>query len=126
MSNATLLIVEDDTAFAYALTRHLESYNYRVITVPSSLEALKEFDRQPVDLVITHIHLLKGEPHVLSLARTIPNAKPRIPVILVTAYPELLEAETALPGLVFHKPVELATLRNAVKACLGSSLAGSV
>jgi len=40
---------------------------------------------------------------------------------LVTAYPELLAGETSLPGLVFHKPVELTTLRSAVKACLGNS-----
>jgi CheY-like chemotaxis protein len=120
-SEATILIVEDDAAFAYAVQRHLEMHHYRVIAVGSSMEALKQFDQQDVDLVITDIRLLKGEPHGLSLARTIRNAKPRIPVILVTAYPELLAGETALPGLVFNKPVELTTLRNAVKACLGTS-----
>ena len=66
--------------------------------------------------------LLKGEPHGLSMARTIRNKTPKIPVILVTAYPELLEGETGLPGLVFHKPVELATLHSAVRACLGRSV----
>jgi len=125
-SQSVILIVEDDAAFAYAVKRHLETHDYRVIAVGSSMEALKEFERQPIDLVITDIRLLKGEPHGLSLARTIRNAKPRIPVILITAYPELLENEAALPGLVFNKPVELATLRNAVKACLGSAQAGSV
>jgi len=120
-SEATILIVEDDAAFAYAVQRHLEMHHYRVIAVGSSMEALKQFEQQHVDLVITDIRLLKGEPHGLSLARTIRNAKPRIPVILVTAYPELLAGETSLPGLVFNKPVELTTLRNAVKACLGTS-----
>ena len=85
------------------------------------MEALNQFDREHVDLVITDIRLLKGEPHGLSLARTIRNARPRIPVILVTAYPELLAGETALPGLVFNKPVELATLLNAARACLGKA-----
>ena len=120
-SEATILIVEDDAAFAYAVKRHLEMHHYRVIAVGSSMEALKQFEQQHVDLVITDIRLLKGEPHGLSLARTIRNAKPRIPVILVTAYPELLAGETSLPGLVFNTPVELTTLRNAVKACLGTS-----
>ena len=121
MSEATILIVEDDAAFAYAAQRHLESCNYRVISAVSSLEALEKFDEQPVDLIITDIRLLQGEPHGLSLARIIRQRKPKIPVILITAYPELLEGESTLPGLVFHKPIELATLRNAVKACLGNA-----
>ena len=120
-SQPTILIVEDDAAFAYAVRRHLESNKYSVISVESSMEALNHFDRQHIDLVITDIRLLKGEPHGLSLARTIRNARPKIPVILVTAYPELLAGETAIPGLVFNKPVELATLLSAVRACLGQS-----
>jgi CheY-like chemotaxis protein len=122
---ATILIVEDDTAFGYAVKRHLESHDYSVVSASSSLEALKEFETQTIDLVITDIRLLKGEPHGLSLARTLRQKKPRIPVILVTAYPELLQGEPSLPGLVFNKPVELATLRSAVKACLGSTPPGS-
>ena len=117
---ATILIVEDDPAFAYAVQRHLEGHKYRVISVENSMDALNQFDRENIDLVITDIRLLKGEPHGLSLARTIRNARPRIPVILVTAYPELLAGETAIPGLVFNKPVELATLLGAVRACLAT------
>src|SRR5262245_30583359 len=121
----TILVVEDDTAFSYALKRHLESHDYEVVAASSSLEALKEFDKQTIDLIITDIRLLKGEPHGLSLARTIRQKKPKSPVILVTAYPDLLEGEPSLPGLVFNKPVELATLRSAVKACLGSTPPGA-
>jgi CheY-like chemotaxis protein len=122
---AKILVVEDDTAFCYAVKRHLEAHDYEVIAVASSLDALKEFEQHTIDLVITDIRLLKGEPHGLSLARTIRQRKPKIPVILVTAYPDLLEGEPALPGLIFHKPVELTTLRNAVKTCLGNSEAGA-
>jgi two-component system response regulator HydG len=118
---AIILIVEDDVAFGYALKRHLEAHDYDVVAASSSVEALKEFEQQTVDVVITDIRLLKGEPHGLSLARMIRQKKPRIPVILMTAYPDLLQGESSLPGLVFHKPVELATLRNAVKTCLGTS-----
>ena len=120
MTGATILIVEDDAAFAYALQRHLESNNYRVVAAASSTEALKKFDSERIDLVITDIRLLQGEPHGLSLARSIRKRQPEIPLILVTAYPELLAGE-APPGLLFHKPVELATLRGAVEACLGEA-----
>jgi two-component system cell cycle sensor histidine kinase/response regulator CckA len=118
----TILIVEDDAAFAYAAQRHLEGQGYKVISAGGSIEALEIFEKQAIDLIITDIVLLKGEPHGLSLARTIRNKRPKIPVILVTAYPELLKDEPGLPGLVFNKPVELATLHSAVRACLGRSV----
>jgi len=43
---------------------------------------------------------------------------PDIPIILVTAYPELVQHKDELPGPVFYKPVELSTLRRAVEARL--------
>jgi CheY-like chemotaxis protein len=117
---ATILIVEDDAAFAYAVRRHLEGHNYRTLTAASSSEALEKFESEPIDLVITDIRLLQGEPQGLALARSIRARQPEIPLILVTAYPELLAGE-APPGIVFHKPLELATLQSAVSACLGNA-----
>jgi CheY-like chemotaxis protein len=116
--DATVLIVEDDSVFAYAVKRHLERYHFRVICVESSIEALKQFDTEDIDVLIADVRLLEGEPHGLSLARTLRTQRPKLSVILVTAYPELLEGERALPGLVLNKPFELATLRDAIRACL--------
>jgi|SRR6185295_14281726 len=114
----TILIVEDDAAFAYAAWRHLEANGYRVVTVNSSMAALKKLDTESVDIVVTDIRLGKGEPHGLALARMIKNKSPNLPVILVTAYPDLVKTESDLPGQIFFKPVELSTLRNAVESAL--------
>jgi DNA-binding response OmpR family regulator len=116
--DATVLIVEDDPVFSYAVKRHLERHHYRVICVTSSMDAFKQFENEQIDVLIADVRLLDGEPHGLSLARTLRNKRPTLPVILVTAYPELLEGDSALPGLVLHKPFELATLRDAITACL--------
>jgi CheY-like chemotaxis protein len=49
-------------------------------------------------VVVTDINLPEGEPHGLALARMIKNKKPHVPIILMTAHPELLNKEVALPG----------------------------
>src|SRR5262245_47501002 len=116
--DATVLFVDDDPVFSYAVKRDLERYHFRVISVDSSIEALKQFDEEKIDVLIADVRLLEAEPHGLELARNLRQKRPKLPVILVTAYPELLEGETALPGLVLQKPFELATLRDAIRACL--------
>lgn len=116
----TVLVVEDDAAFAYAIWRHLRKFGLRVRTVSGSTAALQILESTKIDLVITDIRLLKDEAQGLSLARTIKQRTPDTPVILVTAYPELLKGEDPLPGPVFEKPVELSTLRNAVTNSLAA------
>src|SRR5262245_41930542 len=108
------------------MKRYLEKQNYRVIAAGSSMEALNQFEAHAIDLVITDVVLLKGEPHGVSLARTIRHAKPQIPVILVTGHASLLQEETALPGSVIEKPVDLRTLLSAVKDRLGRSPPGTI
>jgi CheY-like chemotaxis protein len=115
----TILIVEDDAAFAYAASRHLENAGYRTIVVGSSMAAFEKLDGGRVDLVITDVRLLDGEPHGLALGRMIGTRRPKIPVILVTAYPDILEGE-ALPGPVLRKPVDLSTLSQAVRTSLAA------
>ncbi len=112
-----ILIVEDDAAFAYAASRHLESAGYRTIVVGSSMAALGKLDNSPVDLVITDVRLLDGEPHGLALGRMVGARRPKIPVILVTAYPDVLEGQ-ALPGPVLCKPVDLSALSQAIRTSL--------
>jgi CheY-like chemotaxis protein len=120
---ARILIVEDDDAFAYAASRHLEKEGYRTVVVHGSMAAFDALDAADIDLMVTDIRLIEGEPHGLSLARTIGNRRNRIPSILITAYPEILEGEPDLPGPVLHKPIELITLSATIKACLAEAAA---
>jgi len=55
--------------------------------------------------VIADVRLNGGEPHGVALGRMIGNRDPEMPVLLVTAYPDLVEKEKPLPGPVFPKPV---------------------
>jgi CheY-like chemotaxis protein len=115
-SRPTVLIVEDDEAFAYAASRYLESRGYRSVVASGSMAAFRELDKQSVDVVVTDVSLGKNEPHGVSLGLMIRNRDPDMPVLLVTGFPDLLDAP--LPGPAMIKPVDLPQLAAAVESSL--------
>jgi CheY-like chemotaxis protein len=117
-ARSTVLIVEDDQIFAYTASRYFGSLGYTTVVASGAFMAFRELDRQPVNAVITDVRLNSGEPHGVALGRMIRNRDPEMPVLLVTAYPDLVEKEKPLPGLVFSKPVELRQLAIALESAL--------
>ena len=114
----TLLIVDDDEAFAYAASRYFQGLGFEAIVADGSISAFRELERKSIDVMIADVRLGSGEPHGISLGRMVRNVKREMPVLLVTAYPELLEREKPLPGPSFVKPVDLKLLASAVRASL--------
>jgi DNA-binding response OmpR family regulator len=112
-----VLFVDDDVAFADAAARSLEAVGMRTAVALGST-ALDEFDSSAVDVVVTDIKLRAGAAHSVALERMIRHKSPRVPIILMTTYPELVEGEVALPGAVLYKPGELAELCRKIKARL--------
>jgi DNA-binding response OmpR family regulator len=110
-----VLLVDDDAAFADAAARSFESMGMRTVVALGSMAAIDGFDSNAIDVVVTDINLPEGEPHGLALARMIKNKKPHVPIILMTAHPELLNKEVALPGAALCKPLEIAELCRAIK-----------
>lgn len=113
-----VLFVDDDAAFADAVARSLESAGMRTVVALGSVAALDAFDSHAIDVVVTDIKLPAGEAHGLALSRMIRNKKPRVPIILMTTYSELLEGEIALPGAALCKPIELAELCRSIRVRL--------
>ena len=91
-----------------------------MITVNSALDALAQLENTKIDIVITDVRLSQDGPDGILLARMIGQEDATIPIILVTAYPELVQHREELPGQVFYKPVELSTLRRAVESRLAA------
>jgi len=110
-----VLLVDNDAAFADAAARSFESVGMRTVVALDSMAAIDCFDSNAIDVVVTDIKLPEGEPHGLALARMIKNKKPHVPIVLMTAYPELLKKEVALPGAALCKPLEIAELCRAIK-----------
>jgi len=107
--------VDDDAAFADAAARSFESVGMRTVVALGSMPALDVFDGDEIDVVVTDVKLPAGEPDGSVLARMIRNRRPQVPIILMSAHPELLENEVASPGAARCKPLEIAELCRAIR-----------
>jgi len=110
-----VLLVDDDAAFADAAARSLEAVGMRTILALGSMDALNAFDGNTIDVFVTDVGPPAGEAQALALAQMIRNKGVRMPIILITAYPELLEGKVALPGSARCNPFELAELCREIK-----------
>jgi CheY-like chemotaxis protein len=113
-----VLLVDDDAAFADAAARSFESVGMRTVVALDSTAALDAFDSNAIDVVVTDIKQPAGEPCGTALVRMIRNKKPQVPFILMTAHPELLTKEIAVPGAKPCEPLEIAELCRAIRVRL--------
>ena len=93
MSAAHVMIVEDETAFADALTVGLEREGFRVTVVGDGATALREFARIDPDVVLLDV-MLPGVSG-LDVCREI-RATSAVPIIMVTAKSEEIDAVLGL------------------------------
>jgi two-component system response regulator FlrC len=111
MSDATVLIVEDDPALREALSDTLELSGYRVCTAQEGGAALKKMQQEPVSMVVSDVQMQPMDGHTfLKESRKI---QPEIPVLLMTAYGSIEKAVMAMhDGAVDYlvKPFEAEVL----------------
>src|SRR5215470_7453621 len=83
-----ILVVDDEPFVCDAVKMMLEFDGHVVETANSGPEALAVLERATFDLVITDfaMPLMKGD----ELALTIKARNPRLPVVMITAYAEML------------------------------------
>ena len=117
----TILFVEDDEIFRYAACHYLQAKGYSVVDVPSSLNALRVIDKGGIDVLIADVALYPKEPHGVALARMIRSKHPNIRILFVTGVKDIEQLESAIPGEVLYKPVDLADLSRKVQQLLGAS-----
>ena len=82
MSEATVLVVEDETSFVEALTIGLEREGFAVEVAVDGVEALERFDEVDPDLVLLDVML----PRIsgVDVCRQL-RKKTKVPIIMVTA-----------------------------------------
>jgi len=83
--SSTVLLVEDNPDVAAASTSLLEQLGYYVRRVADAEEALREVERDGIDLVFTDI-VMPGKMDGLALARRLREIRPDLPVLLATGY----------------------------------------
>ena len=79
-----ILVVDDDLSILRLYKEELEEEGYTVVTASTGVEALEQFEKEAPDLVSLDIQL----PDVdgIKLLRQMKEKRPRLPVIMSTAY----------------------------------------
>src|ERR1700676_897990 len=80
-----VLLIEDNPEVADASAGFLEQLGYSVRWVSDAATALKEIERDGIDLIVSDI-VMPGSVDGLKLARTIRAKHPDLPILLTTGY----------------------------------------
>jgi CheY-like chemotaxis protein/multidrug efflux pump subunit AcrA (membrane-fusion protein) len=116
---ATILVVDDDEVLLQVLSRVLRREGHTVFAVASVAQALESAEQQTPDLALLDLALPDGDG--VDLARKLRDRRPRLPMILMTAYPLRLRDQGDFSRFfvrVLTKPADLAELRDAVHTAL--------
>lgn len=89
-----ILVVEDDLALAEALEVTLEVSGFLPVMANSAAEALEQLQQQPVNLVLSDVHMQGMDGH--DLLRRVKELYPDIPMLLMTAYATVEKAVEAI------------------------------
>lgn len=114
-----ILIVDDDPQFLDVLESILTEDGFDVARAGSGGEAIKAFDRDHYDLVVTDKRMPGGSG--VELVRHIKDVRPSTPVIMVSAFgtgDDMSRPEEEGIFKFLRKPVRLPTLMGAVEEAL--------
>ena len=89
-----ILIADDESEMRVALETTLERENYQLVCAVDGKEALKEFESQVFDMVLTDVRMPKLSG--LELLREIKERSPQTPVVMMTAYGTIDNAVEAM------------------------------
>lgn len=114
-----ILVVDDEPFVCDAVKMMLAFDGHEVVTANDGREALSIFEKGKFDLVITDFAMpgMKGD----ELASAIKSRAPGQPVVMITAYAEMLQSSgKRMPGVDFliSKPFLLEHLREAISTVL--------
>ena len=122
-----ILVVDDDAVQLDLRKQLLEVAGYQVETALSAQQTERRLERAPADLVILDLRFPNalGEPdaqQVLALIRRIRDLGCRVPVIVLSGWPDDLygEPEERLVSCILVKPVKTREFLDAIRGLLTS------
>jgi PAS domain S-box-containing protein len=107
-----VLLVEDNPDVAAVSTSLLEQLGYTVRRVPDADTALREIQRESVDLVFSDI-VMPGKMDGLTLAYRLRELRPELPILLATGYSDAA-AHVRGDFPILRKPYEIHELSQAI------------
>lgn len=118
----SIAVVDDDQRILKSLENLLESADHTVHLFPSATALLESGRLAEIDCLISDIDMPVMDG--LELLRVVRAARPGLPVIFITGYPDLLKQWPPLDGSnprCFTKPFDGPELLTAVSDALGHS-----
>ena len=110
--SGTVLLVEDNPDVAIVSAGLLEQLGYTVRRVANAEAALRELERDGIDLVFSDI-VMPGKMDGLGLARHLREVRPGLPILLTTGYSDAaLNVRGDFP--ILRKPYEIHELSQAI------------
>jgi CheY-like chemotaxis protein len=105
VSNARILVVDDDSVCGDATARVLRAAGFEVFLAPDYRLALEDLEStRPIDLLITDI-VMPDRVNGLALSRMARMRRPELKVIYLTAY-DIPGLEDEAAGPVLRKPID--------------------
>jgi PAS domain S-box-containing protein len=110
--SGTVLLVDDNPEVAAVSTSLLEQLGYTVRRVANAEAALREIERDGIDLVFSDI-VMPGKMDGLDLARHLKAMRPQLPILLATGYSDAaVNVRGDFP--ILRKPYEIHQLSQAI------------
>ena len=122
LQKENILIVDDDIGILELIQRHLQSLDYHTFKAVSVKEAVVILRDTEIDLLITDLKM--PEVDGFELIQFVSEHYPGIPKLVVTGYPSVQDALSAIKsGVVDYlvKPFTKAELKQAVEKSLSTS-----
>lgn len=112
-----ILIVDDDQHIRRLYKEELEEEGYDVVVAATGTEALELFEKENPDLVT--LDILMPDIDGIKLLRQMKERKPRIPIIMSTAYDYRDDFAVWASEAYIVKSSELTDLKETIKKLLG-------
>ncbi len=115
----TILLVEDEPQVREVAARVLGGFGYRVVAAESAEAAMRRFDENRVDLLVTDLVMPGTDGR--ELARTLTEKNPKLRTLFISGYTEaaMLHRGALAPGSrLLDKPFSPAMLASRVRAVL--------
>jgi len=101
---ATVLCIDDEQTALQLRQTVLESAGYRVLTAKSGALGIQSFKSEPVHAVVLDYWM--ADMNGMQVAREIRKLNPSIPIIILSAYGELLDESLGIADLWIRKGEE--------------------
>ena len=111
-----ILIVDDDQHIRRLYKEELEEDGYEVVVASSGTEAMQVFEREDPDLVT--LDILMPDVDGIKILRQMKEKKPRIPIIMSTAYDYRDDFAVWASEAYVVKSAELTELKETIKKLL--------